>query len=76
MTLPTVKHGRIFRIKDVGIQLVTFDPLPDELAARVAMYLWRTEASVRKSKGKVLTVHWLGDADTAAMLPPLQPQRR
>ena len=71
MNLPHVKHGRVFKIKGVQIQLVTYGPLSDDAAARVAMYLWRTEATVRRSVGKLLVLQWLGDEATAKALPAL-----
>ena len=69
MNMPTVKHGRVFAIQGVKIQLLTYEPLSDDHAARVALYLWRTQPKVRSAKGKVLVVPWLGDAALAAALP-------
>ena len=69
MNMPSVKHPTVFAISGVRIQLVTFQPLSADAAARVALYLWRTEPQVRKSKDKLLVVPWLGDEATAALLP-------
>lgn len=76
MQMPDVKHPKVFRISGVSIQVLSFMPLSDDEAGRIAMHLWRTQAAARRSKGKLLVLPWLGDAATTALLPPLPPQRR
>jgi len=67
--MPTCRHPKVITIAEVKVRLVTYQPLSDELAARVVHELWRSQATLRAAKKKLVTVHWLGDAALAASLP-------
>lgn len=67
MNLRWSKHPRPIRVGHAVIDLLTIHPLPDELAARVAIEAWKELG--RPARGRY-SFRWTGDAETAALLPP------
>jgi len=67
MQLPSIVHPKIVTIDGLQIRVVTYFPLTDAQAMKIAAVHVRNLRRL-PSKKKVHVVMWHGDRDTAAML--------
>ena len=69
MNIPTVVHPRTIDYNGWIFEVVSVDPLTDDLAAAVVAQFARTQRLLKKDRGnKILTVVWTMDAATTQRL--------
>ena len=68
MQLPNIVHPQKFKIGALTVQLVTYMAITDEEAAALVRYLYATQPKLRTKKPRLVTVPWLGDRETLALL--------
>lgn len=64
MNLPAVVHPVQFRIKGILFEIVSYDPLTDQQAARLAQAFYRLHRFTRKDQGRVYRVLTTADQTT------------
>ncbi|MDP9965104.1 hypothetical protein J2W37_002824 [Variovorax paradoxus] len=67
-SLPHIKHPKVFKIGAIHIGVMSYFPLSDDQAAKVAMYAYRTPKWTRKDEKKMHFQYWTGDRDALALL--------
>lgn len=66
--IPTVVHPKKFSIKGIYFEVVSFDPLTDQQAARLVQAFYRSHRFTRKDQGKVFRVVTIADRTHAGLL--------
>ncbi|MDZ4282801.1 MAG: hypothetical protein U1C04_18805 [Hydrogenophaga sp.] len=67
-SLPNIKHPKMFKIGDITIGVVTYMPITDAQAAKIAMHAYRSRRWTKKDQEKVHLQYWSGDQETLALL--------
>lgn len=68
MNLPDVIHPKKFLINGYTIGVVTYFPLSDPQAAKIAMHAYRSRKWTKKDLKQAFLFQWLGDQAALAML--------
>lgn len=68
MNLPDVVHPQKFLINGYTIGVVTYFPVTDRQAARIAMHAYRSRKWTKKDLKKSHLIQWAGDREALAML--------
>lgn len=68
MNLPDVVHPTTFKIGEIHIRVVSYFPLTDKQAARIAMHCYHSRKWKKADAKKVHAQLWTGDREAAAML--------
>lgn len=68
MKMPNVLHPKQFIIKGIKFKVVSYDPLTDEQAKKIALSTYRQKKWTRADQKKVVTAITLFDRDTAKQL--------
>jgi hypothetical protein len=68
MKMPSVVHPKRFLIKGMYFEVVSYSPLNEEQAAKVAMMFFRGRKFKKSDKGKLFQVITQFDAQSAGLL--------
>lgn len=66
--LPSIKHPKLFQIGAIRMGVISYFPLTDDQAAKIAMYAYRSRKWTRKDEKKVHYQYWTGDRDALRLL--------
>ena len=66
--IPSVVHPKKFTIKGIYFEVVSFDPLTDQQAARLVQMFYRSHRFTRKDQGMVFRVVTIADRTHAELL--------
>ncbi|AGU51545.1 hypothetical protein VAPA_1c44720 [Variovorax paradoxus B4] len=67
-SLPRVTHPKIFAVGEIRIGVITYFPLTDAQAAKIAMLAYRGRKWTKKDQKQVHYQVWIGDRDALALL--------
>lgn len=68
MNLPDVVHPKLVNIGGYKFRIISFSPLTDDQALKVALLYCRSHRLTQKQKKKVLEIHTTFDEKTAGLL--------
>lgn len=68
MEMPSVIHPKRFHINGIFFEVISYSPLTDDQAAKVAMSFFRSKKFKKKDKGKVFKVITQFDSESSNLL--------
>jgi len=68
MEMPSVVHPKRFAINGMYFEVVSYSPLSDDQAAKIAMMFFRGRKFKKSDKGKLFQVITQFDAQSAGLL--------
>lgn len=68
MKMPNVVHPTVFAAGPYRVQVVTYFALTDAQAALIAHQAFRQRKWLKKDRGTIAQVHWVGDQAALAVL--------
>ena len=68
MQKPSVAHPTKFKISEMFFEVVTFEPVTNDQAAKIAMHFYKSNKFKKSDKGKSFQVITMFDKQSAQLL--------